>query len=360
MVTMEHIARAYREKKYQIKTNQRLGYTAAIGTPSTEFPIQDGGRNILGLDLRIQFPLTATAIEAHIANSVVSDFIRRLQVLDSQSKPVHSYINYGVAADASTKPHNRLAILFFDDAGALSDPALPDFAGAGSQTVTYRVKLPIGIPKGAGYKLFLDFNPVTVAYAADVTVGTINITVRPLTTDEEIFTWEAHSQVLANIGIGLNTLSEKLPSGKTLGGMLFQLVTMAEADVTNVQIEKAGAVFLNEDFDYIASVMDTQYVPARLTSEVLYFGNSLVWDAAGVFSITTNVAGTVRLVTLHPTGSVAGSPGAQAAVQGKVAPSAPAPSPPGTAVSESAAPSQVRLVSGGAPATFRQARQTIR
>lgn len=320
---LTNLARAYREKQYEIKTNEIQSFVGSLGNPTGMVTLIDGGRNIAALDVEIIVPLIAAAAENHIANSVDSDWVQRLEILYPDGSPYMYFLNYGVAATDATKPLNRYAILWYNDANAVgSNAALPDFGGAGNGTSTYRVLIPCGIPAGKGFRIRIFFNAVTVGYAADVTGGAVTINVTPLTTDAPIDTYEIQCQSLANV-VGVNGYNDKLPSGKTLAGMLIQLVTTTEADVTRMFLKKSGAVYIDNAFALYGRQMDAMTIPARLTGELLLFFDAIEWDLSGVFNITVNAnAGTFRIVTFHPTGSARPTPGAQASSAGKQAPAA--------------------------------------
>lgn len=306
------LPRIYRELKHTVKNVERYTLQLPTAGRSQEFPIVDGGRNIAGMRMIFQHNLTAAAAETHIANSVDSDIISLIEFLDDGGSIYQEYPNYGVAANAATKPLNRCALFFANDTDAVTDAAAPDFAGAGSDTLDYAVIVPICIPSGAKYTFRVTQNPITSIYAADVVLSSVNLTLEVLVTDDPVPMWAVKGKAIATI-VGTNPLAQFFKEGETIVGWLWQLVTTTEAQVSNVRLKKSGASYLDAPFSTWASITDNRYTEiTRLTGEVLLFHDALVWDTKTVFEYNLSAgAGTIRLLTFHPAGSAEASPDAR-------------------------------------------------
>jgi hypothetical protein len=360
-MALSNIARAYREAVYEIKTGKIQSYNFSLNQTSPYFTISDGGRNIAGLELEWSLPLTAAAAENHVANTFAEDLIQRLEIVRGGVGDAlyQMFLNYsgGANANRGTRPLTRVSVLFYNDADSVTD-TIPDFGGAGGANLVYRVRVPIGIPAGAGFKVrFTTLAAITTLYAADVTAGLGVFTIRPLTTDAPVQMWEVKTQSFALV-VGRNTINDRLPQGAPLVGYLAQTVTpLTAADISLWIINKNGVEYRNDAYAAYVRGASVQYVPALVADELLDWIDPVVWDLSGEFAaVLTANAGNMILTTFHPSGGTSPTPGAQAGAAAAQAPATQGASPPATV-----RPSQATAApTTGIPATFAQARSIVR
>lgn len=321
MAEFSDLARIYREVKYRAKNFEQFTLSVPpVNSRSPELPLPVGARNAVAVELQFDTLFTATAAENHIANSKASDAIQLIEFLDPGGGVYHDYPNYGVAATDATKPLNRLAQFMADDSSAIvTEEAGSDFGGAGTDTLTYDVVVPITIPANTNYRLRITPAAVTAIYAADVTMTTMTITATLYLSDEAVPQWYCRSKAITLGAVGVNPLAQNFKDGETIIGWYWVLVTTTEA-TSEVKLKKNAAAY----FDAPATVFGTQTnmrytFGARLTGETLVFTDSLTWDSRTTFDwriLSGGAAGTLRLMTFHPAGSAAESPDARNAASG--------------------------------------------
>lgn len=318
------LARIWRDLKHQIKEEVR--YTLTLPTTagqSQSFEIKDGGRNVLALEFGFSIVMNATGAQARVANSKESDLIQKIEVLDEDDNVYADFPNYGVAADDSTKPGNRYAQFFADDTNMIvSDAALADFGGAGNATAAYDVIFPVCLPAGRHFKVRFTMAAITTVFAANVSITSANVTLTAYTTDAAVPTWRVKNRVVPT-QVGTAELSSLMTTG-TYAGMLVQLVTTTEAQVSRIQIQKNKTNFLDVNaFGPLANKTAIKSAIARLTGEALIWFQAFVFDGVTSFQVTLSAgAGSIRIMSFHPEGSIDVAPASKQGAAGFQTPSA--------------------------------------